>query len=260
MENFNISDKVAVITGASRGIGEEIAKLYASIGAKVVLSSRKQEGVDIVAEKIKEFGGEALAIATHTGDTNAIENLIKKTTEVFGGVDILVNNAGTNPHFGEILSADESHWDKILDVNLKGYFRLVKAVVPSMKSRGGGKVINIASVAGLKPSPGMGVYSVSKAGVIMLTKVLAIELASDNIQVNAIAPGFIKTKFSSAIWDNEAGEKMLMKETPLKRIGNPKDVSGLALYLASPASDFATGSVFVVDGGLDIAGFMDFYQ
>ncbi|MHA2338482.1 MAG: SDR family NAD(P)-dependent oxidoreductase, partial [Candidatus Hodarchaeales archaeon] len=202
MENFDISDKVALITGASRGIGESIAQLFASMGAKVVLSSRKQEGLDIVANKLKEIGGDVLPIAAHTGDSSAIKNLVNQAVDAYGGIDILVNNAGTNPHFGEIITAEESHWDKILDVNLKGYFRMVKAVLPSMKTRGGGKIINIASVAGIKPSPGMGVYCVSKAGVIMLTKVLAVELAKENIQVNAIAPGFIKTKFSSAIWDN----------------------------------------------------------
>ncbi|MHA1991056.1 MAG: SDR family NAD(P)-dependent oxidoreductase [Candidatus Hodarchaeales archaeon] len=260
LENFNISDKVALITGASRGIGESIAQLFASMGAKVILSSRKQEGLDIVANKLKEIGGEVLPIAAHTGDSNAIENMVKQVVETFGGIDILVNNAGTNPHFGEIMTAEESHWDKILDVNLKGYFRMAKTVVPSMKTRGGGKIINIASVAGIKPSPGMGVYCVSKAGVIMLTKVLAVELAKDNIQVNAIAPGFIKTKFSSAIWDNEAGKQMLLKETPLKKIAEPEEVSDMALYLASKASSFVTGSVFVIDGGLSIAGFMDFYN
>ncbi|MHA1984666.1 MAG: SDR family NAD(P)-dependent oxidoreductase [Candidatus Hodarchaeales archaeon] len=260
MENFDISDKVALITGASRGIGESIAQLFASMGAKVILSSRKQEGLDIVANKLKEIGGEVLPIAAHTGDSYAIENMMNQAVDTYGGIDILVNNAGTNPHFGEILTAEESHWDKILDVNLKGYFRMAKAVVPSMKSRGGGKIINIASVAGIKPSPGMGVYCVSKSAVLMLTRVLALELAKDNINVNAIAPGFIKTRFSSAIWSNEAGEQMLLKETPLKRIGEPKDVSDLALYLASPASNFVTGSVFVVDGGLEISSFMDFYD
>lgn len=254
-----IAGKTAVITGASRGIGLSIAELFANAGAKVVISSRKRENLDTAEKKIKDLGGEVLSIPCHTGDQNAVDNLIKTTNDTFGNIDILVNNAATNPHFGPILTAEDSHWDKIIDVNLKGYFRMAKGVQPSMVKAGGGKIINIASTAGLKPSPGMGVYCVSKAGVIMLTKVLAVELASDNIQVNAIAPGFVKTKFSSAIWSNEMGEQAVLKETPQKRMAEPNEISELALYLASPASSFVTGSVNVIDGGLIVGGFSDMY-
>ena len=247
--NFDLSNKVALITGASRGIGEAIAKAYAAAGATVILSSRKQEGLDAVAADIAAAGGRAIPIAAHTGDGPAVQALIEQVVQQVGGVDILVNNAATNPHFGPIMTAEESHWDKILDVNVKGYFRMVQACVPLMKARGGGKVINMASVAGRTPLPGMGIYCVSKAAVIMLTEVLAAELAVDNIQVNAIAPGFIKTKFSSAIWANPEVNDAVVASIPQKRIADPVELTGIALYLASAASSFTTGATITVDGG-----------
>lgn len=250
---FDLTDKVALITGASRGIGEAIAHAYAEAGAKVVLASRKQEGLDAVAADIKANGGEALPIAAHTGSDEAVEELVAKATEAYGGVDIVVNNAATNPHFGPIITAEESHWDKILDVNVKGYFRVAKACVSSMKKRGGGKIINIASIAGLEPQPGMGIYCVSKAAVVMMTQVLAAELATDNIQVNAIAPGFIKTKFSEAIWGNEEVYKAVTSSIAQKRIADPSELTGMALYLAAEASSFTTGAVMLVDGGQKVA-------
>jgi NAD(P)-dependent dehydrogenase (short-subunit alcohol dehydrogenase family) len=246
---FDLSGKVALITGASRGIGEAIALAYSQARAKVVLASRKQADLDRVAEKIRETGGDVLAMATHTGDLAAVTALVEKATETFGGIDIVVNNAATNPHFGPILTAEDGHWDKILDVNVKGYFRVVKACVESMQARGGGKVINMSSVAGLEPQPMMGVYSVSKAAVIMLTRVLAGELAPYNIQVNAIAPGFVKTRFSAALWQNPQINDAILKRIPQNRMAEPEEIAGLAVYLASPASSFVTGSVFSIDGG-----------
>ncbi len=251
-ELFDLSNKVALITGASRGIGEAIAKAYAAAGAKVILSSRTQETLDEVAAEIKAAGGEAIAIAAHTGSDEAINALVEQATAVYGGIDIAVNNAATNPHFGPAITASESQWDKILDVNVKGYFRVIKAVVPSMKARGGGKIINMASIAGLEPQPAMGVYCVSKAAVIMLTQVLAAELAADNIQVNAIAPGFIKTKFSAAIWANEDVNTAVTNSIPQKRIADPEELTGMALYLAAPASSFTTGAIMLIDGGQKI--------
>lgn len=250
--NFDLTGKVALITGASRGIGQAIAEAYAAAGAKVVLASRKQPDLDAVAEVIRGNGGEALPIAAHTGSLEAVQALVEQATEAYGGVDIAVNNAATNPHFGPVMTAEESHWDKIMDVNVKGYFRVAQACLPSMKARGGGKIINIASIAGKVPQPGMGVYCVSKAAVLMMTEVLAAELASDNIQVNAIAPGFIKTKFSAAIWQNEQMHDMVVSAIPQKRMAEPHELTGIALYLASEASSFTTGATFLIDGGQKI--------
>ncbi len=251
---FDLTGKVAVITGGSRGIGLAIAEAYAAAGAQIVIASRKQDACNAAVAQIEANGGQALAIAAHTGDQQAIDNLVARTVERFGGIDILVNNAATNPHFGPFLTAEESHWEKILDVNVKGYFRMVKACVPSMRERGGGKIINMASVAGFEPQAMMGVYCVSKAAVLMMTKVLASELAADNIQVNAIAPGFVKTKFSSALWVNDQIHEMIVKTIPQKRMAEAEEISGIALYLASAASSFTTGAEFVIDGGQLVSG------
>ena len=246
---FDLTGKVAIITGASRGIGLAIADSFAAAGAKVILSSRKQEALDQAAETIHAKGTEVLPFAAHTGDAESIRALVAVCLEKYGGIDILVNNAATNPHFGPILTSEESHWDKILDVNLKGYFRMAKACVESMRERGGGKIINVASVAGIQHQQGMGIYGISKAGVLMLTRTLAVELAADNIQVNAIAPGFIQTKFSQVLWETPEIHQEIIAQVPQKRMGQPEDVAGLALYLASSASDFTTGAIMLVDGG-----------
>jgi len=253
MTEFSLEGKVAVITGASRGIGRAIGLRLAGAGAKVVVSSRRLENVQAVADEIEAAGGEALAIQAHVGRPDDVTSLVAQTVEAFGRVDVAVNNAGTNPHFGPLLTADEGQWDKILDTNAKGAFRVCQAVVPHMEAQGGGKIINIASVAGLRPSPGMGVYSVSKAALIMLTQVLAMELGHANIQVNGIAPGVIKTRFSRVLWQTPQIAEPILNSLPLGRFGEPEDVAGLALYLASPASDYVTGAVFVVDGGMNVA-------
>ncbi len=246
---FDLTGRVAIITGASRGIGLAIAESVAAAGAQLVLASRKQDALDHAAEKIRSQGGEAFPMAAHTGDSEAVQALVFACMEKFGGVDILVNNSATNPHFGSILTSEESHWDKILDVNLKGYFRMAKACVESMRQRGGGKIINLASVAGMHYQQGMGIYGISKAGVLMLTKTLAIELAEENIQVNAIAPGFIKTRFSQVLWETPEIHQEIIAQIPQKRLGQPEEVTGIALYLASAASNFTTGAVMLVDGG-----------
>ena len=253
MTEFSLEGKVAMITGASRGIGRAIGLRLAGAGAKVVVSSRRLENVQTVADEIKAAGGEALAIQAHVGRPDDVTSLMTQTVETFGRVDVAVNNAGANPHFGPLLTADEGQWDKILDTNAKGAFRVCQAVVPHMEAQGGGKIINIASVAGLRPSPGMGVYSVSKAALIMLTQVLAMELGRANIQVNCIAPGVIKTRFSQMLWQTPQIAEPILAKLPLGRFGEPEDVAGLALYLASPASDYVTGAVFVVDGGMNVA-------
>jgi NAD(P)-dependent dehydrogenase (short-subunit alcohol dehydrogenase family) len=249
MAELTLEGRVAVILGASRGIGEAIALRFAQAGAKVVVSSRKLEGVQAVADEIKAAGGQALAVQAHVGHMNEIEAVVRQAVETFGRVDVLVNNAGINPHFGPLLSADEGQVEKTLDVNLKGVLRGCKAVAPQMEKQGGGKIINMASVGGIRPGPGTGLYGISKAGVIMLTEVLAVELGPANIQVNAIAPGIIKTRFSQALVETPEKAEEARRKLPAKRFGEPEEVAELALYLALPASDFVTGSVLVLDGG-----------
>ena len=249
MVDFSLQGKVAIVTGASQGIGAAIAVAFAQAGARVVVASRKLENIAKVAQEIEKTGGAVMPVQAHMGYPDQVKSLIARTLEKWGRVDIAVNNAGANPHFGPILTADEGQVEKILDVNLKGYFRLAQAAVPHMKEQGGGKIINIASVAGLRPPHNMGIYGISKAGDIMLTQVLARELGQFNIQVNAIAPGIVQTKFSRALWED--AELMTRHEAnvPLRRIGKPEDVAGAAIYLASSASDWVTGTVLVVDGG-----------
>jgi len=256
VSEFSLEGRVALITGASRGIGRAIGLRLAQAGAKVVVSSRKLENVQTVADEIEAAGGEALPLQAHVGRPDEVQALVERTMETFGRIDVAVNNAATNPHFGPLLSADEGQWDKILDTNIKSVFRVCKAVAPHMEAQGGGKIINIASIAGLRPSPGMGIYGVSKAAVIMLTRVLATELGHANIQVNAIAPGVIKTRFSQLLWQTEQIAEPILASLPLGRFGEPEDVAGLALYLASPASDYVTGAVFSVDGGMNVASAM----
>ena len=247
--SFDLDGKVALVTGASRGIGRATAEMLAAAGARVVLASRKQADLDDAADAIRSAGGEALAVAAHTGDDAAIEALVARAVEAFGGVDVLVNNAATNPHFGPLLDADLGVWDKTLDVNLKGYVRLIRAVVPAMRPRGGGSVVNVASVAAERPQPGMGVYCVSKAAVLMLTDVLAAELAADGIRVNAVLPGFVRTRFSSMLWQDEATHEALLRLIPQGRLAEPEEVAALIGYLASDASRFMTGTHLRLDGG-----------
>jgi len=253
---FSLAGKVALVTGASRGIGRAIGLRLAQAGARVVVSSRKLENVQRVAGEIEAAGGEALAIQAHVGRTDEVQALVEQTMETLGRIDVAVNNAATNVHIGPLLDASESQWDKILDTNLKSVFRVCKAVAPHMEAQGGGKIINVASVAGLRPLPTTGIYSVSKSAVIALTRVLAAELGRANIQVNAIAPGVVKTRFSQLLWQTEQIAGPLLNSLPLGRFGEPEDVAGLALYLASPASDYVTGAVFVADGGMNVAAVM----
>ncbi len=256
--HFDLTGKVAIVTGGSRGIGKAIAWALSEAGAQVVISSRKQEDLDKTAEEIRADGGEVTAVAAHTGDDVAVDKLIAKTVDTYGGIDIVVNNAATNPQFGPLMKSEDSQWDKIWDVNVKGYFRVAKACFPEMKKRGGGKIINLSSVASKLPLSGMGIYSISKAAVVMLTKVLAQELAAANVQVNAIAPGFIKTKFSSALWKNEKLHNAVVRGIPQGRIAEPKEVAGIALYLASEASSYTTGETIVLDGGMTLGPVINF--
>ena len=247
-DRFDLSGRVAIVTGASRGIGKAIAETFALAGAKVALASRKQEALDEAARTIRAEGGEAVGIAAHSGDKRALCDLVEATVARYGRLDILVNNAATNPHFGTILDADDSYWRKTIDVNVMGNVWLTQAAVKQM--RGGGKIINVASIVGLTPGRYQGIYSLTKAGVISLTKTLATELGPDNIQVNAIAPGLVKTRFARALWGNDDLLAHVLARTPAGRIGQPDDISGIALFLASSASDYTTGAVFVLDGGV----------
>ncbi len=249
-DRFDLSGRVAIVTGASRGIGKSIAAEYARAGAKVALSSRKQDALDEAARDIRAEGGEAIGIAAHNGDKAALKNLVAQTVSHFGRLDILVNNAATNPHFGATLEAADSYWQKTIEVNLMGNVWLSQAAVEVMRSNDGGKLINIASIVGLHPGRFQGIYSITKAGIISLTKSLAVELGADNIQVNAIAPGLVRTKFAQALWGNPELLNPVLARTPAGRIGQPGDICGMALFLASPASGFTTGAVFVIDGGL----------
>ncbi len=246
---FRLDGKVALITGASKGIGEAMARGLAEFGASVVVSSRKQEAVDVVAESFRADGLDAIGIAANIGNLDEIQALVDKTVEACGGIDIVINNAAANPVYGPLQNTDEAAFDKIIDVNLKGPFELCKRVYPVMQQRGGGSIIHISSIGGLKPETGIGIYSVSKAAIINLTKAMAQDWGGDNIRVNAICPGLIKTRFSEALWSDQATHEHFINHLPLGRIGEPDDIAGLAVYLASDASAYCTGGVYMVDGG-----------
>ena len=252
LDRFRLDGKTAIVTGASKGIGEAIAYALAEAGANVVVSSRKQEAVDEVARQLKAKGYEALAIAANTGDGDQLRALVEQAIQAFGGIDIIVNNAAANPTFGPIEKTEPWAYDKIMEVNVKGPFELCRLALPEMKKRGGGAVINISSVGGLSPEAQLGIYSVSKAALISLTKVLAKEWGQYGIRANAICPGLIKTKFSQALWSNEQIMKHLSAQLPLSRAGTVEEVAGLALLLASDAGSYCTGAVFTADGGLTV--------
>ena len=246
---FQLDNKVAIVTGASKGIGEAMARGLAEFGAKVVISSRKRESVDAVAESFKNDGLEAIAIAANMGNVEEAHALVDQTVDAYGGIDIIINNAAANPVFGPIQNTEERAFDKIIDVNLKGPFELCKKAYPILKQRGGGSIMHISSIGGLTPERGIGIYSVSKAGLINLTKAMAQDWGADNIRVNAICPGLIKTKFSEALWGNEPILERFLQHIPLNRVGTSDDIAGLAVYLASDAAAYCTGGVYLIDGG-----------
>jgi len=247
-ESFSLSDKVALVTGGSRGIGKAIAVGLAKFGADVAVTSRKVPDLEEVAAEIKGLGRRSMAVATHVGRMDEIKNLVPKVKDELGRIDILVNNAGTNPTMDAAISIEERAWDSIMNLNLKGLFFLSQAVARLMQEQGGGKIINVASVAGITPDI-LPVYSISKAGVIMATKVMAQQWAQYNIRVNAIAPGLVKTRFSEALWSNPDIAQTVMLRTPLQRIAEPDEMVGAVVFLASDASSYVTGHVLVVDGG-----------
>jgi NAD(P)-dependent dehydrogenase (short-subunit alcohol dehydrogenase family) len=247
----SLKNKVVLITGASRGIGQAAAVGLAQAGADLAIASRKLPDLEKVAAEIKKSGRKCVPIAAHAGKIEEINSLVKKVIEEFGRIDILVNNAATNPTMASALDIDDRAWDSIMNLNLKGLFFLSQAVARVMKEKGGGKIINVASIAGITPDI-LPVYSISKAGVIMATKVMAQQWAQYNIRVNAIAPGLTKTRFSEALWKNDDILKMAMSRTPMARPAEPEEMVGAIIYLASDASSYVTGQVIAIDGGVTI--------
>ena len=250
---IELNDKVAIVTGSSRGIGEAIAHTFAAAGAKVVLASRKREELERVQADIAKNGGEAVVMPCHTGDPEKVEALVKDAIAHYGKVDVLVNNAATNPYFGPMLEVEWGAWDKTFDVNLKGVFAASRAVARHLIERNApGSIINTSSILGVRAGKFQGVYSMTKTAMISMTKTLAVELGSAGIRVNAICPGFIRTAFASVLVNDEDISGMLIGKTPLGRIGDPVDIAGLALFLASDAARFVTGAAYVADGGITL--------
>jgi NAD(P)-dependent dehydrogenase (short-subunit alcohol dehydrogenase family) len=255
LSRFSLEGRVAIVTGGGRGIGKAIAQGFAKAGAKVTITSRKINDLEATAAEIEAFGGVAFPLQSHLGKMEEIGKMVGTVADKFGRIDILVNNAGASPAMASVLDSDERLWETIMNLNLKGLYFTSQAVARIMKKQGKGKIINIASVDGIKPEPWVSIYSVSKAGVRMITKAFAMELAPFNIQVNTIAPGAISTKMLDSHWfhlqPEEAKERKaaMAKITPMGRIGDPDEIAGAAVYLASDASSYTTGAEIVVDGG-----------
>jgi NAD(P)-dependent dehydrogenase (short-subunit alcohol dehydrogenase family) len=247
--NFSLENKLALVSGASRGIGEAIALTLAAYGARCILTSRKPEGLQAVVDKIRAASGKAEAIVCNTGYVDQIHQLFDRVQETFGRLDILVNNAATNPYFGEMSNADERAWDKTNDVNLKGPFFMIQAAARLMEKAGGGSIVNVASINGMRPAPMQGIYSITKAGLISMTQAYAKELAGKNIRVNALLPGLTETKFSEALIKTDWIYERALQSIPLNRHAQPDEMAGAVLYLVSEAASFTTGTTLVCDGG-----------
>jgi dehydrogenase/reductase SDR family member 4 len=241
-----LNNKVALVTGASRGIGRSIAESFVREGARVVICGRNQATLDEVA---KEMGSQAVPIACHVGRPDDLKRMVETALESLGRIDILVNNAGTNVAQGPCLDIDDGKFDKMIDVNLKSAFRLIRLAAPGMCERGSGSIINMASVSGLRPQLHGLLYSATKAALIMMTEVYALELGSRGVRVNAIAPGLIQTALSEYYWEDDERNVDRFSKQPLARIGQPREVAEVALFLASDRSSYVTGQNIVVDGG-----------
>ncbi len=250
---FDLSGKIALVTGASRGIGAAIAKLLAQHGAHVIVSSRKIDGCQAIVDQINTAGGSAQAIACHVGNIAQINATFSTLSAEHGRLDILINNAAANPYFGHILDTPLSAYEKTVDVNLRGYFYMSVAAGQLMKANGGGAIVNVASINGVVPGDQQGVYSITKAGVISMTKAFARECAELNIRVNAILPGFTDTRFASALVQNEAIRTKVLQHVPMNRVAEPDEMAGTVLYLVSDAATYTTGTCINVDGGYLVA-------
>ncbi len=249
---FELTDKVAIVTGSSRGIGRSIAEQMAAAGARVVVSSRNQEPCDEVAGAIQDAGGSAIAVPCNISHRDQLESLVDRTLSEWGSLDILVCNAAVNPYFGPMASMPDSAYDKIMNSNVRSNFWLCNLAAPHMVDRGGGSIIIVSSIGGNQGSATLAVYGMSKAADSSLVKSLAVEWGPRGIRANCIAPGLIKTDFSRALWENPKLLAGVEKSTPVGRIGLPDDVGGVAVFLASPAAAYVTGQTIVVDGGLTI--------
>ncbi len=247
---FDLSGKIALVTGASRGIGESIARLLAEQGATVIVSSRKIAGCEAVAASIRESGGNAAAFACHVGDVEQISAVFKHIRQQYGRLDILVNNAATNPYFGHILDTDLAAFEKTVDVNMRGYFFMSVEGGKLMRENGGGCIVNTASVNGRIPALYQGIYSITKAAVINMTQAFAKECAEFNIRVNALLPGLTNTKFAGALIDNDELVNEAFKQIPMARYAEPDEMAGTVLYMVSDAASYLTGECITVDGGM----------
>lgn len=250
---FSLDDKVALVTGSSRGIGRAIVEAMAHAGARVVISSRKADACETVAEKIRDVDGKAIAIPCNVSDLDQVRSLVERTLDEWGRIDILVCNAAVNPHFGPSLEIGESAYDKIMSTNVKSVLWLCRAVIPQMAEREDGAVIIVSSIAGFKGSRRLGTYALSKAADMQLTRNLAVEWGHRNVRVNCIAPGLVRTDFARALWEDPENLAKALAAYPLGRLGEPEDVAGAAVFLAARAGAWITGQTLVVDGGTSAA-------
>jgi NAD(P)-dependent dehydrogenase (short-subunit alcohol dehydrogenase family) len=250
---FDLTGKVAVITGSSRGIGLAIAESMAALGAKVVISSRKADACEAAAKQIRDKGSEAAVIACNVSRRDEVEALVDGARRRFGAIDILVCNAAANPYYGPLGGISDEAFDKIMGTNVKSNLWLCNLVIPGMAERGGGAVVIVSSIAGLRGTGVLGAYGISKAADFALARNLAVEWGPRNVRINCIAPGLVKTDFARALWENEEALARRNAETPLRRIGMPEEIGPIAAFLASPAASFITGQVIVADGGVTIA-------
>ena len=249
---FDLTGKIALVTGASRGIGEAIAKLLAEQGAHVIVSSRKLDGCQAVADQITADGSSAEPLACHVGSMEQIEEAFAFIKGKFGKLDILINNAATNPYFGHILDTDLGAYSKTVDVNIRGYFFISVEAGKLMRDNGGGAIVNTASINAIQPGPMQGIYSITKAAVVNMTKSFAKECGGLGIRVNALLPGFTKTQFAGALFTNDAIYQSAIEKIPMKRHAEPSEMAGTVLYLVSDASTYTNGECIVVDGGMTL--------